>query len=270
MTEMPHKAPLPLLLRPQVVMAARQALGLIDLDAALNEDQISKAFRARAKQVHPDMPGGCARALTKLIEARAELLDHIGHDKTYLDHTNYSPPLPQTYSPQDTVTPIIRPLSISITQAFFGGPIQFEDDEHELNLPAGLRAGEVYRVPPSALGHKTRFFRIDIDGDAHSRIWGDDLWMTAFVPMSLFYTGGYYSLTTPKGKQKLSIPADTEQKSSLRIKGMGLPPTNCAPEGDLIVRLEVQKGHNAHPYGEAVPSEASAKLRRFQTSWVGR
>jgi len=80
-------------------MAARQALGLLDMQKPLNEEQITKAFRLHAKQAHPDMPGGCARALSQLIEARLLLLDHIGHGHRDLTETT-PPPFPLPISPK--------------------------------------------------------------------------------------------------------------------------------------------------------------------------
>jgi len=137
-------------------------------------------------------------------------------------------------------------------------------------LAKGLRSGDVLRSTPSMPGEKPQFFRIDFEAEAHCRIWGDDLWMTAFVPIAHFFTGGHVSIPTPRGTQKIFIPADTAQKSSLTIKGMGLPATQTAPEGDLIVRLEVQKGSEFHSYGLDMPKSAGAKLHRFQNAWLSQ
>ncbi|MDI7774445.1 DnaJ C-terminal domain-containing protein [Asticcacaulis sp. EMRT-3] len=224
--------------------AALSALGLNahDLNASFHHETIRAAFRARIKQVHPDRVGGDDTALRRLILARDLLLHpaRIASDAFDFD------------APRLDSSALL--LTIDMTQAIHGGQIRIEAPALEfyrsgdsltsltqmvqlhVTLPAGLRDDDKVRLPLSNGGHARFHIRIAPGDDM--RVWGDDIWMTAWLDPYLLRYGGAAMIDTPAGPQSIQVDRDIPHGASLCLKGKGLPASETAPAGDLYIRLE--------------------------------
>lgn len=56
-------------------MAKRDLYGMLGVGSNATADEIKKAFRARAKEAHPDVAGGSPRQFAEIKKAELILLD---------------------------------------------------------------------------------------------------------------------------------------------------------------------------------------------------
>ena len=246
---------------------ALDALGLAGL---VSDDDIRAAFRMKLKGAHPDINGGTDALLRRLILARELLMS----DNKKIPH---APDLLQNFTkPVSDLERSIR-LDISLQQAICGGEMTAEvpaleasapDEEltsltqmKTLNvpLPAGLRNGDILRLPTEGAVREDQLFRIHIDAGDGVRVWGNDIWMTTRIEARVFATGGLARIDTPHGPHDVAIEKDAPRGSSLCLKGLGLPATDRSPAGDLHVRLEAMM-NRVVSYAES--------LREFRLKWA--
>ena len=61
------------------------------------------------------------------------------------------------------------------------------------------------------------------------------------VPLHVALRGGEVSAPTIKGGQvKFTIPAETQNGTKIRLKGLGLPDPKGGPPGDMYAEVRVQ------------------------------
>lgn len=58
-------------------MKVAEAERLLRISAPYTEQEVSKAFRLRSRETHPDRPGGSARSFNQICEAKELLLETI-------------------------------------------------------------------------------------------------------------------------------------------------------------------------------------------------
>ncbi|ESQ74450.1 DnaJ C-terminal domain-containing protein [Asticcacaulis sp. AC402] len=243
-----------------------EALVALGLAGEVSDDDVRTAFRTRLKAAHPDIHGGTDALLRRLILAR-ELL--MSDSKSAHEHTE----LLTNFGPR--VDDPIR-LDISLAQAIDGGetlkdvPALEVSAAHEaltsltqmktlrVPLPAGLRNGDLLRVPTEGV-RAEQVFRVHIEAPDGIRVWGGDLWMTAYVEARIFAIGGLARIETPHGPRDVAIEKDAPRGSSLCLPGLGLPATDKSAAGNLHVRLEAMMNR--------VPSYKEA-LSEFRLKWA--
>lgn len=246
----------------QTVSDATKLLGLIETK---DIETVQSAFRTKAKAVHPDIDGGSDEALRKLILARDVLLEDLRRQALSLDRF-----MPSVVEPELLIIDLDRAIHGGEMTHSSGAPqdtIDIETDSKclvkrnslKIKLPKGLRNEDQLRVKANEPDMPDHVFRIRIDGTDNCRAWGDDLWMTAYIDLPLFYYGGSTEIETPRGKQKIEIAPDTARGASLTIKGMGLPHTPTRQAGDLIIRLEARA---------RALKPARELLSEFQRAWA--
>src|SRR5439155_1019426 len=70
---------------------------------------------------------------------------------------------------------------------------------------------------------------------------GKDLRVMVPVPLHVALRGGEVSAPTIKGGQvKFTIPAETQNGTKIRLKGLGLPDPKGGPPGDMYAEVRVQ------------------------------
>lgn len=243
-----------------------EALVALGLEGEVNDDDVRTAFRTKLKAAHPDIHGGTDALLRRLILAR-ELL--MSDSKTAHEHTELLTNL------NAHLDEPIR-LDISLVQALAGGEIDEDVPALEVSaaheeltsltqmktlrvpLPVGLRNGDLVRVPTEGV-RAEQVFRIHIDAPDGIRVWGDDLWMTAYIEARIFAIGGLATIETPHGPRDVAIEKDAPRGSSLCLPGLGLPAGGRHQAGNLHVRLEAMMNR--------VPSYREA-LSEFRLKWA--
>jgi DnaJ-class molecular chaperone len=85
---------------------------------------------------------------------------------------------------------------------------------------------------------------------------GQDIRMELPVTLREAVLGGKVTAPTLTGPVSLSVPANSNTGTTLRLKGKGVPAHAREPAGDLYVKLVV-----------ALPESADEQLRKFAESW---
>ena len=68
---------------------------------------------------------------------------------------------------------------------------------------------------------------------------GDDLYTDTPVPMLTAVLGGEVEVSLPRGKVALRVPAETQNGSTFKLTGKGMPRLGQKTSGDLYARVKV-------------------------------
>lgn len=225
-------------------MSARDALGVLGLAAAADQDRLRGAYLAAVKAAHPDRPGGDAERLRKVIEAYGVLR---------------AGPVAGTPAPSRAAKPAQRPasrtLEICATEAVVGGVRKVALDgggEVSVRLPPGLRVGDIVAVNGAAM-------TVAIGGGADGAIVGDHLCMTVEVDPAILARGGGVELEGPRGRLNVQITAQDAARGLVRVAGEGLPARGVHGQGDLLIKLRPKAAYE---------TRTRVLLRRFTAAWA--
>ena len=104
----------------------------------------------------------------------------------------------------------------------------------EVKIPAGVQDGTVLRVP----GLRAR---VQVRGDPLFEREGRDLRVVVTVPLATALLGGEVDVPTLKGTRvKLNVPAETQNGTRLRLRGLGMPDARGGQAGDLFAEVKVR------------------------------
>ena len=104
----------------------------------------------------------------------------------------------------------------------------------EVNVPAGVKEGTVLRVP----GLRAR---VQIAPDPVFTREGRDVRVVVPVPLRVALLGGEVAAPTLKGSQvQFKVPAETQNGTKIRLRGLGLPDVRGGPTGDLYAEVRLQ------------------------------
>ncbi|MCO5177080.1 MAG: DnaJ domain-containing protein [Thermomicrobiales bacterium] len=116
----------------------------------------------------------------------------------------------------------------------------------EVTIPAGIREGQRVRVAgkgaPGSDGGRAGdvYLRVKIVADAQFALDGNDVRTTVDVPLYAAILGGEAIVPTLTGKVALSIPAQSGNGKSFRLRGQGWPTSIGSTErGDLLAKIQV-------------------------------
>lgn len=128
-------------------------------------------------------------------------------------------------------------IHVSLREAVTGTSRSFELPDGrriEVRVPAGVAAGSVLRVP----GLRAR---VVVEPDGRFRRDGRDLTTTVTVPVRVALLGGEVEVPTPKGgRVTLQVPAETQNGTKLRLRGLGMPDPKGGTAGDLFAEVKVK------------------------------
>ncbi len=114
----------------------------------------------------------------------------------------------------------------------------------EVKIPAGVKSGSRVRIAgegePGYSGTKGDLYLI-ITVKPHLLFErrGDDLHVSAAVPLVTAVLGGEVLIPTPKGKLALKIPPETQNGKTFRLGGQGMPHLGNSSRGSLIANVNV-------------------------------
>jgi curved DNA-binding protein len=104
----------------------------------------------------------------------------------------------------------------------------------EVNVPAGVKEGTILRVP----GLRAT---VQVAADPIFRRDGKDLHVVVPVPLHAALRGGEVAAPTIKGGQvKFKVPAETQNATKIRLRGLGLPDPKGGALGDMYAEVRVQ------------------------------
>jgi DnaJ-class molecular chaperone len=104
----------------------------------------------------------------------------------------------------------------------------------EVNVPAGVKEGTILRVP----GLRAT---VQVAPDPIFRRDGKDLHVVVPVPLHVALSGGEVAAPTIKGGQvKFQVPAETQNGTKIRLRGLGLPDPRGGATGEMYAEVRVQ------------------------------
>jgi molecular chaperone DnaJ/curved DNA-binding protein len=116
----------------------------------------------------------------------------------------------------------------------------------EVTIPPGIREGQRVRVAgkgsPGIDGGQAGdiFQRVKVRADADFSLDGNDLRTEVDVPLYAAMLGGEAIVKTLTGKLALTIPPETQNGKTFRLRGQGWPTAiNSTQRGDLLARVRV-------------------------------
>jgi curved DNA-binding protein len=128
-------------------------------------------------------------------------------------------------------------VEISLQEAFKGCSRQVEMPDGrriEVNVPAGITDGTVLRVP----GLRAR---VRVRPDPQFALEGRDVRVAVNVPLKTALLGGEVDVPTLKGgRVKLNVPAETQNGTRMRLRGLGMPNPKGGKPGDLHAEVRVR------------------------------
>jgi len=219
---------------------ARAILGLAP-DASPRD--VIGAFRAAAKQSHPDLPGGDAVRFREILSAY--------HLLQSLPRAPAPAPPPQSVPRGFSAFAEIGPMT-----ALLGGEAEAllaDGRRMRVVVPAGARHGEVLQ----AVGEK---IKLRIRAETAIQVRGSDLWVSAEAPARLLEDGGRVTVETPLGPKALWVTGKIAERRLVRLEGQGLPARGDYAAGSLFIRLIPDSG--------APESPARAQLKKFAAAWA--
>ena len=198
--------------------------------------ELRRAFRLAAKTAHPDAGGDPAR-FHELVAALRLL----------------SPASPET---EPATSGDYETLPITVLLALNGGGLLHraaDGAELDLNLPAGLRTGDLVRAGGRGL-------RVAIRSDRDLMVRGHDIWLTTPLHPNVLARGGRVTVDTPLGRRVVWITGKSAGRGLVRLVGQGLPPRGDHPRGHLFLRLTEHR--------LVADTAAQALRRRFAAAWA--
>ena len=129
-------------------------------------------------------------------------------------------------------------VEVTLAECFRGTARQVEMPDGrklEVKVPAGVQDGTVLRVPGLRV-------RVQVAKDPLFERDGKDLRVPVAVPLATALLGGEVDVPTLKGgRVKLNVPAETQNGTQLRLRGLGLPdPKAGGQAGDLYAEVRVR------------------------------
>jgi molecular chaperone DnaJ len=115
-----------------------------------------------------------------------------------------------------------------------------------VRVPAGIDDGQTLRIVGEGEAGRQGgdagdlLVHIRVKPDARFVREGDDIRSTVMIPVVDAVLGTTIEVETVHGKVDVSIPAGTQPKQILRIKGKGMPVLNTSRAGDHYVTVEVE------------------------------
>jgi DnaJ-class molecular chaperone len=156
-------------------------------------------------------------------------------------------------------------ITVSFEEAARGGTrrVQMPDGRDvDVRIPPGLRDGQQIRL--KGQGGQGRnggssgdvLLTVSVAPHPYFTRDGNDLRMDLPVTLQEAVLGGKVTVPTLTGPVSLSVPANSNTGSVLRLKGKGIAGRGSEAAGDLYVKLVV-----------TLPDKPDADLRKFAESW---
>lgn len=228
-------------------LTTRQARELLGVAASASPGELRRAFRNRAKSVHPDRAGGDAEAFRQVVAAY-----EILREGPLADPIFRQPPSVQAARR----APDVGTLSLTPNLAIRGGQVEHEIADGRrlrITVPAGLRSGDRLRAGGEVL-------TVAVRGDGQLIVRGNDLWITAHLDRAMMDQGGRVRVATPLGPREVWITRKASARGLIRLAGEGLPARGRHRQGDMFIRLQAAS--------ETASSAARTLLRRFAAAWA--
>jgi curved DNA-binding protein len=139
-------------------------------------------------------------------------------------------------------------MEVTMEEAYHGASriIQVHDEKLRISIKPGAYDGQLLRIKGKGAAGSSKDHR----GDLYARVSirphptiirrGDDLYSSETIDLFTAVLGGDKIVETFNGKIKIKIPAGSQNATSIRVKGKGMPVYGKSGEyGDLYLQLQV-------------------------------
>jgi DnaJ-class molecular chaperone len=236
---------------------------ILGLRPGADRSAIISAYRALAKQHHPDRSGGNAerfhqirRAYDTLLERPfAKLVDkEVQRQRFYHVLSKRSKPKPVVQKPQKLT------LQITLADLVKGAVRRITLDDGralDIRIPAGQNPEQKLRIVSKTMDLEPQEIHIQLQVKPESGFTLQDrnILHSLCLPLSTLRQGGKVPLNTPAGRLQVRIPILSQKGARLRIPGKGLPANGSNPAGDMVLTLRAEP---AIGLSAAIASFASA------------
>jgi molecular chaperone DnaJ len=135
----------------------------------------------------------------------------------------------------------------------------------EVQIPPGVANGSRVRIAGKGRQDGTGmsgdlYLVVSVKSHPQFERKGDDLHVEVPVPLTVAILGGEAQVPTPKGNLALKIPPETQNGTSFRLAGQGMPHLGNSVRGDLMARIKVTIPAGLSPEEKKL-FEQLAKLR---------
>jgi DnaJ-class molecular chaperone len=133
----------------------------------------------------------------------------------------------------------------------------------DVRIPVGLKDGQQIRLKGQGAPGRGNapagdiLLTVSVAGHSYLTRDGNDLRMDLPVTLKEAVLGGKVPVPTLTGPVTLSVPANSNTGSVLRLKGKGVPARGNEPAGDLYVRIVV-----------SLPEKPDEALKQFAERWA--
>lgn len=232
------------------------------------KEQIKKAYRDKAKELHPDRNPDNPNAedafkeLSQAYETLADDTARLRYDASLIDpfqgqngfnfNGSFADMFNQTFGQgfqRDRRGQDVRlQMSISFREAFYGGlrTLQLANGEEvNVRLPAGITNGMNLKLPGKGrinpYNHNTpagdMIITFTVLQDPNFILQGEDLWISVNIPWWDLVTGTKIDVPTIEGSIRVTVPANSFNNKTLRVKSQGWPIYNTDRRGALMIQL---------------------------------
>jgi curved DNA-binding protein len=142
-----------------------------------------------------------------------------------------------------------QPVEITLQEAYHGTSRMLEKDGQrlEVKIPAGAKTGTKVRMTgqggAGGAGGQAGdlYLRVTVQPDPRFERKGDDLHATIAVDLYTLVLGGELKVPTITGNVVLTVPPETQNGRTFRLRGKGMPRLRHKDQhGDLYAKVEVR------------------------------
>ncbi|HOX44230.1 MAG TPA: DnaJ C-terminal domain-containing protein [Myxococcota bacterium] len=240
---------------------------ILGLPAGASREEVKRAFRRLAKELHPDRHPGDAR--------RAEEFRRVSAAYRQLNRAPRARLAPHAPGARELRTRLRVELGDLVAGASYQLRLRLARGERrglEVRVPPGLEDGSLLRVRGQGEG-PARDLLIEVQVRAHPLFErrGRELACALPVPLPVALWGGELALPGLTGTLEVRVPAGARQGQRLRLRGQGLPPEGGGARGDLVVTLQLELPRGLAPEErarlaralEALPAERYPRHARL-------
>jgi DnaJ-class molecular chaperone len=217
----------------------------LGLDQDCSFEQIRAAYRALAKQVHPDMNHGQAGALarTQALNAAYEVLSDVEHRRAYDESRRVAAGHNGPARSSKTHRNISQDVFLRIDDFLRGVTLEVRvndpgnqdgPESYELSVPANTAPGARLRLPRHGGGFV--IVRVRARPDFRFKVSGSNLRCDLRISSQRALQGGIEMVSGVTGRVRVNIPRGAERGEIIRVPGEGLPRPRGG-RGDLLVRI---------------------------------
>ena len=214
--------------------------------------QIRAAYRALAKQHHPDVNGGAhaAQARTQELNEAYEILSDPARRAEYDDEISSAKKSPATATAKKTGGNLAKEIHLGLLEFLRGAKLEVRVDDpgnpdgveiYELIVPPETAPGTRFKIPRAEnLGRSFVVVRVKARPDFRFKVRGADLRCDLKISFQRAQSGGVESVRGVTGNfLRVTIPKKVSRGEIISLAGEGLPKPRGG-RGDLLVRVVYQ------------------------------